>query len=130
VQFELIFQPNLPDIKADEYRIGQVLINLAVNALKYTPAGGKVCVEVKQKGENILFSVSDSGIGIPEEHIPHLFTRFYRVDKSRSREGGGSGIGLTIAQRLVEAHSGNIWAESPGTNQGSTFYFTLPVYKE
>ena len=130
VEFEMNCQPDLPDIKADEYRIGQVLVNLAVNALQYTPAGGKVGVEVTQKGEEILFSVSDSGIGIPEEHIPYLFTRFYRVDKSRSRAGGGSGIGLTIAQRLVEAHSGRIWAESPGKNQGSTFYFTLPLSKQ
>jgi signal transduction histidine kinase len=73
-------------------------------------------------------SVSDSGIGIPAEHLPHLFTRFYRVDKSRSRQaGGGSGIGLTIAKYLVEAHGGRIWAESEGTGKGSCFSFTLKV---
>ena len=127
VDFEIICQPDLPDILADEYRIGQVLVNLAVNALLYTPAGGRVRVEAKKQEREILFAVSDTGIGIPEKHIPYLFTRFYRVDKSRSRTGGGSGIGLTIAQRLVKAHSGRIWAESPGKDQGSTFYFTLPI---
>ena len=70
----------------------------------------------------------DTGIGIPAEHLPHLFTRFYRVDKSRSRQaGGGSGIGLTIARLLVEAHGGSIWAESSGDAQGSTLNFTLKV---
>ena len=71
-------------------------------------------------------SVVDSGIGIPPEHLPHLFTRFYRVDKSRARSHGGSGIGLTIAKHLVEAHGGRIWAESQGAGNGSTFTFTLP----
>jgi signal transduction histidine kinase len=71
--------------------------------------------------------VRDNGVGIPEEHIPNLFTRFYRVDKSRSRAGGGSGIGLTIAKYIVESHGGDIWAESAGTGQGSTFTFTLPL---
>ncbi|MEJ2305739.1 MAG: ATP-binding protein, partial [Anaerolineales bacterium] len=66
-------------------------------------------------------------IGIPPEHLPHLFTRFYRVDKSRSRAGGGTGIGLTIAKHLVEAHGGRIWAVSSGSGQGSTFIFTLPL---
>jgi len=72
-------------------------------------------------------AVRDTGIGIPPEHLPHIFERFYRVDKSRSRAGGGSGIGLTIAKHLVEAHRGRIWAESAGPGQGSTFIFTLPL---
>ena len=73
------------------------------------------------------FSVRDTGIGIPPEHLPHVFERFYRVDKSRSRAGGGSGIGLTIAKHLVEAHGGQIGAASEGAGQGSTFSFSLPV---
>jgi histidine kinase len=72
-------------------------------------------------------TVGDTGYGIPAEHLPHLFTRFYRVDKSRSRAGGGSGIGLTIAKHLVEAHGGHIWAKSEGQGKGSVFSFTLPV---
>ena len=73
------------------------------------------------------FSVEDTGVGIPPEHLLHIFERFYRVDKSRSRAGGGSGIGLTIARYLVEAHGGQIQAASDGPGQGSTFSFTLPA---
>jgi signal transduction histidine kinase len=80
-------------------------------------------------GDEVIISVQDNGIGIPAEHIPQLFTRFYRVDKSRSRlAGGGSGIGLTIAKHLVEAHDGRIWVNSAGSGMGSTFAFTLPVH--
>ncbi len=114
-------------MKADEDRIGQVLLNLAGNALQYTPSGGTVRVTVRRQGNEIQFAVADTGIGIPLEHLPHVFTRFYRVDKSRSRARGGSGIGLTIARHLVEAHGGHIWAESAGSGQGSTFTFTLPI---
>ena len=75
----------------------------------------------------VSVAVRDSGVGIPAEHLPRLFDRFYRVDKSRSRAGGGSGIGLTICKHLVEAHGGIIRADSPGPGQGCTFTFTLPV---
>jgi histidine kinase len=77
--------------------------------------------------DRLQITVSDTGIGIPPEHLANLFTRFYRVDKSRSRAGGGSGIGLTIARHLVEAHGGEISAESDGPGKGSVFTFTLPV---
>ena len=80
-----------------------------------------------RQDDGVVFESRDEGIGIPAEHLSHLFTRFYRVDRSRARPGGGSGIGLTIAKHLVEAHNGRIWAESPGPGQGSTFHFTLPV---
>ena len=80
--------------------------------------------------KEIQISICDKGIGIPPEHLSHIFDRFYRVDKSRSRQaGGGSGIGLTIARALVEAHSGRIWVESAGDGKGSTFAFTLPIAK-
>ncbi len=75
----------------------------------------------------VAFSVQDTGIGIAAENLPHVFERFYRVDKSRSRAGGGSGVGLTISRHLVEAHGGRITAASAGPGQGSTFTFTLPV---
>ena len=79
-----------------------------------------------QHGNEIHVPVKDSGIGIPQEHLANIFTRFYRVDKSRSRHaGGGSGIGLTIAKHIIEAHGGRIWAESAGEGQGSTFTFSL-----
>jgi histidine kinase len=117
----------LPRVYADEDRIGQVLLNLVGNALQYTPAGGVVTIRARQVRDEVLISVSDTGVGIQAEHIDQIFTRFYRVDSSRSRSVGGSGIGLTIAKHLTEAHGGRIWAESLGADQGSTFTFTLPV---
>ena len=118
---------HLPPVKADEDRIGQVLLNLAGNALQFTPSEGTVRVTARLQGNEVQLAVADTGIGIPVEHLPQVFTRFYRVDKSRSRARGGSGIGLTIARHLVEAHGGRIWAESAGSGQGSTFTFTLPI---
>jgi histidine kinase len=118
----------LPSVLVDADRITQVLVNLVGNALQYTPAGGDVTLCAERKAKEVFISVADTGIGIPAEHLPHLFTRFYRVDKSRSRQaGGGSGIGLTIARHMVEAHGGRIWVESAGVGKGSTFKFTLPV---
>ncbi|MBI5842270.1 MAG: HAMP domain-containing protein [Chloroflexi bacterium] len=116
-------------LHADEDRIVQVLTNLVGNALQYTPANGQVTISVEATGNEVRFSVRDTGVGIPPEHLPHIFDRFYRVDKSRSRARGGSGIGLTIAKHLVEAHGGKIWAESEGDGKGSTFIFTLPLAK-
>jgi len=128
LDFELT--PDLPLILADEDRTIQIITNLTGNALQYTPEGGRVTISAKQVDNEIRFSIRDTGIGIPPEHISHIFDRFYRVDKSRSRQsGGGSGIGLTIARALVEAHGGRIWCESEGEGKGSSFNFTLPVAK-
>ena len=119
---------DLPHIQADEDRITQVLVNLVANAIQYTPEDGDVTISAVRHEDEIYISVKDSGIGIPPEHLANLFTRFYRVDKSRSRNaGGGSGIGLTIAKHLVEAHGGRLWAESKGEGQGSTFTFSLKI---
>ena len=118
---------DLPPVRVDKYRIDQVMINLLGNALQYTPSGGKVNITAERQNGEILISIKDTGIGISSEYLSMLFTRFYRVDKSRSRAGGGSGIGLTIAKFFVEAHGGRIWAESDGIGKGSTFSFTLPV---
>jgi len=121
---------DLPPVLADEDRVVQVLMNLTGNALQYTPEGGKVSLHAKPIDNGVQFSIQDTGIGIPQEHLPHIFDRFYRVDKSRSRQsGGGSGIGLTIARALVEAQGGEIWAESTGAGYGSTFLFTMPAAK-
>jgi histidine kinase len=127
VTLETDVPAGLPLVRADEDRIGQVLLNLVGNALQYTPPGGRVRIRARRTGDMVRIAVEDTGIGIPPEHLSHVFERFYRVDKSRSRAGGGSGIGLTIAKHLVEAHGGQIHATSPGPGQGSTFSFTLPV---
>jgi histidine kinase len=118
---------NLPSVMADEDRFAQILLNLVGNALQYTPRGGLVKITAKEEANSIVISIKDTGIGIAAEHLPHIFTRFYRVDKSRSRVGGGSGIGLTVAKHLVESHGGKISASSPGINQGSTFTISLPI---
>jgi len=127
VALESNLPTDLPPALADEDRIGQVLLNLVGNALQYTPSGGQVRVVARRQGVELRISVNDTGVGIAPEHLSLVFTRFYRIDKSRARAGGGSGIGLTIAKYLVEAHGGRMWAESPGPNQGSTFTFTLPL---
>ncbi len=127
VHLEVNLSPALPPAWGDEDRLNQILVNLIGNALQYTPSGGSVSVSAKRRGKLIEVAVSDTGIGIPLEHLPHLFTRFYRVDKSRSRAGGGSGIGLTIVRHLVEAHGGSIRAQSEGAGKGSAFIFTLPL---
>lgn len=128
LDFEL--NPDLPYVLADEDRAVQVLTNLTGNALQYTPEGGRVTISAKRISNEMQFSIRDTGVGIPPEHLSHIFDRFYRVDKSRSRQaGGGSGIGLTIARAFAEAHGGRIWVESAGEGQGSIFSFTLPIEK-
>jgi signal transduction histidine kinase len=117
----------LPPVVADGHRVVQVLTNLLSNALRHTPPGGRVAVEVEGGDDAATFKVRDTGEGIAPEHLPHVFERFYRAEKSRSREGGGSGVGLAISKALVEAMCGRIRAESPGPGQGATFSFALPV---
>ncbi|HEX6035994.1 MAG TPA: ATP-binding protein, partial [Anaerolineales bacterium] len=130
IVLDLALAPDLPRVLADEGRLVQVLTNLLGNALQYTAENGRVSIRAQRTGPHLLVSVQDTGLGILPEHLPHVFDRFYRADASRSRRaGGGSGIGLTIARALVEAHGGRIWAESKGEGQGSTFTFTLPVEK-
>jgi signal transduction histidine kinase len=117
----------LPDVCADPDRAVQILTNLLTNAFRSTPVSGRVELSVARDRDGVCFAVRDSGIGIATEHLPHLFERFYRVDKSRARSSGGAGVGLTIARALVEAMGGRIWAESTGPGQGATFRFTLPL---
>ena len=121
---------DLPRLLADEDRTVQVLTNLVANAIQHTAVVGKVMISAVRVNDEVKISVRDNGIGIPAEHLAHIFDRFYRVDKSRSRRtGGGSGIGLTIAKHFVEAMGGRIWVESDGESKGSVFTFTLPVAK-
>ena len=117
----------LPAVAGDAQRLSQVLSNLLSNALRHTPQGGQITVGVRQvDGKDVRITVQDNGEGIPADELPHVFERFYRTDHARSRDTGGSGLGLTIARSLVEAHNGRIWVESV-EGKGSTFAFSLPV---
>ncbi|MFC2071682.1 ATP-binding protein [Chloroflexota bacterium] len=116
----------LPPVRADFQRIVQVLRNLLENAIIHTPVGNSVAITARQQGSFVEISVADNGEGIPEDDLPNIFERFYRVDKSRSRATGGSGLGLTITKYLVEAHGGKIWVQSE-LGKGSCFSFTLTV---
>ena len=115
---------NPPSIYGDGAQLGQVLENLLENALQYTPAGGLIEVTAEQNGHGVVFTVSDTGIGIPQADLERIFERFYRVDAARSREVGGTGLGLSIARHIVEAHGGRIWAEST-VGEGSRFHFSV-----
>jgi len=117
---------DLPRVNIDFLRIKQVLLNLLENALAHTPAGGHINISAKSDPGFVEISVSDSGEGIPAEEINNIFERFHRVDKSRSRSTGGSGLGLTISKYIIEEHKGKIWARSE-SGKGSCFTFTLPV---
>jgi len=120
-------EPDLPMCKIDAGRIEQALSNLLDNALNHTPPGGTVTVSAGATAEyTVQITVADTGEGIPEEHLPYIFDRLYRVDESRSRERGGAGLGLAIARQMIELHGGRIWVESE-LGKGSTFTFTLPT---
>lgn len=115
-------------ILGDPDRLKQLMLNLVDNAIKYTPAGGKVSLSLSQQNGWAHLSVSDTGVGIPAEDIPHIFDRFYRVDKARSRAQGGSGLGLAIAKWIVQAHGGGIQVRSQ-VGEGTTFTVALPIYQ-
>jgi two-component system phosphate regulon sensor histidine kinase PhoR len=108
----------------DPARLEQVVQNLLTNAVKYSPEGGRVTVSVEVNAASVTVSVSDQGLGIPPEELPHVFERFYRVEGTRRLEG--SGLGLHICKEIVSAHGGQTWAASEGPGRGSTFFFSLP----
>ena len=116
----------LPAVWVDPDKLQQVLVNLLTNAYRYTPAGGSVTVTASKTAHEVLFSVRDTGIGIPADDLPHIFERFYRVDKSRSSAGGGAGIGLAVAKGVIEQSGGSIHVESV-LDEGTTMMFTLPL---
>jgi two-component system OmpR family sensor kinase len=117
---------DLPPILADPDRLAQVLRNLLTNALRHTPSGGQIAVSAAATQEAIEITVADNGEGIAPEDLPHVFDRFWRADRSRSRAEGGAGLGLAIARSLVQAHGGRIWAQSI-KGKGSTFTLSLPI---
>jgi two-component system, OmpR family, phosphate regulon sensor histidine kinase PhoR len=117
----------LPDIAGDRRRLGEVLQNLLDNAIQYTLEGGRIVISAAVRDPDVIFTVADSGIGIPKADQSRIFERFYRVDAARSREAGGTGLGLAIAKHLVEVHGGRIWVDSE-IGQGSQFHFSVPIY--
>jgi signal transduction histidine kinase len=129
ISLSLDLPDNLPPVSIDWQRISQVLHNLLENAVTHTPKRGAINVAATTQGDEIEVRVSDTGEGIPAEDLPNIFERFYRVDKSRARATGGSGLGLTIAKRLVEAHGGKIAVESE-LGKGSSFSFILPIAEQ
>jgi two-component system phosphate regulon sensor histidine kinase PhoR len=115
---------DLPLIQADKERIQQVTVNIVHNAIKFTPSCGRVVISTKHSGESVTAQVSDTGIGISKDDLPHIFERFFKADKSRSTSG--TGLGLAIAKHIVQTHGGSIWVESE-EGKGSTFSFSLPL---
>ncbi len=118
--------PGVGEVPIDPLKVTQVLENLLDNALKYSPRGSRLEISAQRRSTEVEICVRDNGPGIPAEDLPHIFERFYRVDKGRSREKGGTGLGLSIVKHMVQLHGGRVWVEStPG--QGSAFYFSLPL---
>lgn len=119
--------PRVPTVSGDPQRLAQVLANLLDNALRHTPPRGHVDVRVHIDRHQLEVSISDTGEGIPAQHLPYVFERFYRVEPERAHDNSGAGIGLAIAKALVEAHGGSITARSQGPGTGATFIITFPV---
>ena len=126
LNLEVEVSDGLPPVSVDRLRLEQILNNLLTNAVAHTPPGGTVAISASASPESLEIRVSDTGEGIPAEDLPFIFERFYRVDKSRTRATGGTGLGLTIVKRLAEAHGGRVRVESQ-VGRGTTFFLTLPV---
>jgi len=127
ITIEAIIPADMPPVLADSRRIQQVVMNLLHNAIKFTPEGGRVTIKAQVSGQEMLISVTDTGIGIPADELTRIFERFYKTDRARADEG--TGLGLAIAKHIVQGHGGRIWAESV-EGKGSTFYFTLLLGSE
>jgi two-component system, OmpR family, phosphate regulon sensor histidine kinase PhoR len=125
-ELRFVIDPNIGELLIDPLKITQVFENLIDNALKYTPRGSHIDISARLREQEVEVSVRDDGPGIPSEDLPHIFERFYRVDKGRSREKGGTGLGLSIVKHIVQLHGGRVWVESE-RGEGTTFYFGLPV---
>jgi heavy metal sensor kinase len=113
-------------VSGDKVKLRQLFINILENAVRYTPTAGHISVSLVKQESNAVVSISDTGIGIPPEHLPHIFERFYRVDKARARADGGVGLGLAIAKIITESHKGKIEVESE-LGKGTTFRISIPV---
>jgi len=119
--------PAVSEILIDPLKITQVFENLLENALKYAPRGSHIDISTRRHANDVEICIRDNGPGIPEADLPHIFERFYRVDKGRSREKGGTGLGLSIVKHIVQLHGGRVWCESK-LGQGTAFFFSLPLH--
>ncbi len=128
ISFELKIDSRIPDLLVDSSQFERVFINLLSNAIKFTPEGGTVTLRGQRQGGEILFEVSDTGIGISQEDMPKLFDEFYRVENEINLNVKGTGLGLSLVKHIIEAHNGKIWVTSK-VNEGTTFHFTLPLAK-
>ena len=127
IDIELAMEPGIAPVLGSAERLQQVFSNLIVNAIKFTPPGGRVEIRMQQFGERVRVRVADTGEGIAPELLPHIFDRFRQADSSTRRPHGGLGLGLAIVRSLVELHGGEVSAESPGLGRGATFVVTLPL---
>jgi signal transduction histidine kinase/ActR/RegA family two-component response regulator len=127
VRLDLVLLPGVPPVRGDPGRLEQVVSNLLVNAIKFTPAGGAVEVRLAQRGPEVQIVVRDTGMGIRPEFLPHIFDRFRQDDMTEARAHGGLGLGLAIVHHLVTLHDGSVVVESPGPGQGATFTVSLPA---
>ena len=126
VNLDTVIEAELPTVRGDDERLGQMLVNLLHNAVKFSPNGGMVIVRARRVGEDVVVSVEDHGVGIPAAEIDRVFERFYKVDKARVRGKGGTGLGLAIVRHIADAHGGRAWVESV-EGEGSTFSVAIPA---
>jgi len=114
-------------IKADQAQLERALLNLLSNAVKFTPEKGRVLIDIQEKDDDIQFSIEDTGVGIPPQDIPKVFQEFFRADNALDQKIKGSGLGLSLVKKIVEAHKGKIWFNTE-LGKGTRFTFTLPKY--
>jgi signal transduction histidine kinase len=129
ITVEVDIPHGLPPIRSDKDKLAETLVNLIDNAIKFTPVGGKISIDVREENDYLHLRITDTGPGIQKDLIPHLFHKFYQVDDSMSRKYQGLESGLYICKNIILAHEGEIWIESE-INKGTTFHIRLPKWKE
>jgi CheY-like chemotaxis protein len=129
IQLDVALDPAVPPTSGDPERLRQIFFNLFSNAVKFTPAGGRICVKLDRRGSDTVITVSDTGQGIRPEFLPYVFDRFRQAESSTTRQYGGLGLGLAIVRHIVELHGGTVTAGSAGEGRGATFTVTLPLLK-